>query len=230
MDRYLITGASRGIGRAIAEKLAAPDRTLLLHGRDPEALEESSRLVESKGGKATRLTADLSRVDGIESLIEAVGGEPLHVLINNAGVAFARPIRDLNLDSWLMTLMVNIAAPVLLSQRLLPLMSRGASIVNILSMAAKAGIPQWSSYCMSKFAVEGFSQSLREELRPEGIRVINIYPSATNTDMWNAVPGEWSRDKMLRADEVAEAVAFALSRPPEVLVDTVNVGDVTGKL
>src|SRR5438045_6962040 len=76
-------------------------------------------------------------------------------------------------------------------------MPPGASIVNILSIAAKTGFPNWSAYCMSKFALEGFFQSTREELRERKIRVINIYPAATDTNIWNSVEGDWPRGKMI---------------------------------
>ena len=79
-------------------------------------------------------------------------------------------------------------------------MKAGASIVNILSIAAKTGFANWSSYCMSKFALEGFSQSIREELRPRGIRVLNIYPAATDTEIWEPIEGNWPREKMMSSE------------------------------
>ena len=83
---------------------------------------------------------------------------------------------------------------------------------------------------MSKFALEGFSQAVREELRPRGIRVLNIYPAATATEIWNGIEGEWPREKMLSAAEVAEAVAFALSRPREVAVENITLQSSAGVL
>ena len=83
---------------------------------------------------------------------------------------------------------------------------------------------------MSKFALEGFSQSLRAELRDHKIRVINIYPAATDTDIWNAVEGDWPRDQMISANEVAAAVAFALAQPPDVLVENITLGNLGGDL
>jgi NADP-dependent 3-hydroxy acid dehydrogenase YdfG len=83
---------------------------------------------------------------------------------------------------------------------------------------------------MSKFAIEGFSQALREELRPRNIRVIHIYPSATNTEIWDSVPGDWSKEKMLDPKEVAEAVAYAISRPSDVAVENLSVGNIAGTL
>jgi len=230
MKRILITGASRGIGRAIAEKLAAPEVTLLLHGRDEAALKETGRAVTGKGGRAIELRYDLSDESQLEKMVAAIGSEPLDVLVNNAGIAFVKPLDTISLDEWNKTLAVNVTAPFLLTQKLSPNMKRGASIVNILSIAAKTGFANWSSYCMSKFALEGFSQSIREELRPRGIRVLNIYPAATDTDIWQPIEGDWPREKMMSVHEIAEAVAFALSRPADVAVENITLTRASGAL
>ncbi|MEY2508134.1 MAG: hypothetical protein QOH01_2463 [Verrucomicrobiota bacterium] len=230
MKRFLITGASRGIGRSIAEKLAAPDRLLLLHGRNREALGKTCRLVESKGGQAIALSYDLRRAARVEKMIDAIGPEPLDALINNAGIALVKPFQEITLPEWDTLFAVNVTAPFLLTQRLVPGMEAGASIVNILSIAAKNGFPGWSCYCMTKFALEGFSQCVREEVRGRGIRVLNIYPAATNTEIWNAVQGDWPRDKMLLPEEIGDAVAYALSRPPGVVVENIDLLNLTGRL
>ncbi|MCA1659278.1 MAG: SDR family oxidoreductase [Verrucomicrobiaceae bacterium] len=230
MKRYLITGASRGIGRAIAEKLASPECTLLLHGRNREALAKTCRLVESKSGKAVPLLYDLRRPIRVHKMSEAIGPEPLDALINNAGVAMVKPFGEITLVEWDTLFAVNVTAPFLLTQRLAPRMQSGSSIVNILSIAAKNGFPGWSGYCMTKFALEGFSQCIREELRPRGIRVLNIYPAATNTEIWNAVQGEWPREKMLLPEEIGDAVAYALSRPAGVAVENIDLLNLTGRL
>jgi 3-oxoacyl-[acyl-carrier protein] reductase len=109
-------------------------------------------------------------------------------------------------------------------------MPPGSSIVNILSVAAKSGFANWSAYCMSKFALEGLSQSIRQELREHCIRVINIYPAATNTEIWDEVAGDWPRDKMISAAEVAQAVAYALSRPNDVAVENITLSNAAGNL
>jgi len=230
MKRFLITGATRGIGRAIAEKLAAPDNVLLLHGRNREALAKTCRLVEAKSGRAIPLSFDLRRASRVEKMLEVVGEEPLDALVHNAGVALVKPFEQITLPEWDTLFAVNVTAPFLLTQRLAPKMQAGASIVNILSIAAKSGFPGWSCYCMSKFALEGFSQCVREELRPRGIRVLNIYPAATNTEIWNSVQGEWPRDKMLLPEEIGDAVAYALSRPPGVVVENIDLLNLTGRL
>ncbi|MEY2527603.1 MAG: hypothetical protein QOE73_2374 [Verrucomicrobiota bacterium] len=230
MKRYLITGASRGIGRAIAEKLAAPDVTLLLHGRDTVALAETCKTVTSRCDKVVELIHDLANPSGVCDLIAEVGNSPLDLLVNNAGIAVVKPFGEVTMVEWEQTLGVNITAPFMLMQHFAPQMPPGSSIVNILSVAAKTGFARWSAYCMSKFALEGLSQSVREELRDHRIRVINIYPAATATEIWNNVEGEWPREKMIPADEVAGAVAYALSRPPDVLLENITLGNLSGAI
>ena len=83
---------------------------------------------------------------------------------------------------------------------------------------------------MSKFALEGFAQCVREELRDHKIRVVNIYPAATHTEIWDNVAGDWPRNKMMNATQVADAVAFALSQPPDVLVENITLGNLSGSL
>jgi short-subunit dehydrogenase len=230
MKRYLITGASRGIGRAIAVKLAAPGVMLLLHGRDTVALAQTRKAVEPKCAKVVPLIHDLATREGISDLISQVGGDPLDVLINNAGVAVVKPFREITLTEWEQIVGVNITAPFLLMQHFAGQMPPGSSILNILSIAAKVGFPGWSAYCMSKFAVEGFSQSVREELRDHRIRMINIYPAATNTEIWDGVSGDWPREKMISAEDVASAVAYALSRPTNVTLENITLSSLAGNL
>jgi NAD(P)-dependent dehydrogenase (short-subunit alcohol dehydrogenase family) len=230
IGRYLITGASRGIGRAIAGGLAKDGNYLILHGRDKAALEDTCRAVRKAGAEAEPVLADLSERAGVEKIVEAAGSDHLLALVNNAGIALLNPVADITLEEWEQTLAINITAPFLLIQRLLPLLKTGSSVVNILSIAARSGFPGWGSYCMSKFAMEGLSQSLREELRPAGVRVINVYPSATRTGMWENMPGDWPEDKMMDPREVADAVVFALERPAATLVDNISVGNMAGKL
>ena len=230
MKRFLITGASRGIGRAITEKLAAPDVELLLHGRDNVALAEVCKSVESRSGKVVKLSYDLAIKSGVSRLIDAVGSAPLDLLVNNAGVAVVKPYAEVTEIEWEQTIGVNVTAPFMLMQHFAPRMPPGSSIVNTLSVAAKTAFAGWSAYCASKFALEGLSQSIREELREHKIRMINIYPAATDTEIWNNVKGDWPREKMMSADDIASAVAFALSQPNNVLIENITLGSLGGKL
>src|SRR6266403_5476825 len=230
MKRYLITGASRGIGRAIAEKVAAEDVTLLLHGRDTVALAETRKGVEAHCSKVIPLIHDLATSAGVSDLIAEVGAQPIDLLVNNAGVAIVKPFGEITQIEWEQTVGVNITAPFMLTQHFAPRMPPGSSVVNILSIAAKTGFANWSAYCMSKFALEGFSQCVREELRDRKIRVINLYPAATDTEIWDQIEGKWPRKKMMSATEVADSVVFALARPTDTLVENITLSSLAGNL
>ena len=230
MKRYLITGASRGIGRAIAEELTGSDVELLLHGRDTVALAQTRKAVEPQCARVSLLIHDLATTHGVSDLIAEVGKEPIDLLVNNAGVAVAKPFTEITPIEWEQTVGVNITAPFMLMQHFAPRMPPGSSVVNVLSIAAKSGFANWSAYCMSKFALEGFSQSVREELRDRKIRVINIYPAATDTDIWDHIEGKWPRHKMILPKDVASAVAYALSRPADVALENITLSSLAGNL
>jgi NAD(P)-dependent dehydrogenase (short-subunit alcohol dehydrogenase family) len=125
---------------------------------------------------------------------------------------------------------VYVTAPFMLMQHFAPGMPPGSSIVNIFSIAAKTAFPNWSAYCMSKLALEGFSRCVRQELRDRKIRVVNVYPTATNTNIWTHIGGEWPRDKMITPQEVAGTVAYALTRPTEVALENITLSSLTGNL
>src|SRR2546426_4103180 len=223
MRRYLITGASRGIGRAIADKLAGEDTVLLLHGRDTVALAQTRKAVEPRCARVILLAHDLAKHSGVSDLIAEVGNEPIDLLVNNAGVAVVKPFTEITSIEWEQTVGVNVTAPFLLTQRFAPRMSPGSSVVNILSVASKTAFPNWSAYCMSKFALEGFTQCVREELRDRKVRVINVYPAATDTNIWTQTEGKWPRHKMISPGDVASAVAYALSRPADVTLENISI-------
>ena len=230
MKRYLITGASRGIGRAVAMKLATKDTELLLHGRDTVALAQTRKAVEPECAKVTLLIHDLATARGVSDLIAEVGRSPINLLVNNAGIAVVKPFTEITSIEWEQTVGVNVTAPFLLTQCFAPRMAPGSSVVNILSVAAKTAFPNWSAYCMSKFALEGFSRCVREELRDRNIRVINVYPAATDTEIWNQLEGQWPRERMMSATQVADAVSFALARPADTLVENVTLSSLAGNL
>src|SRR6266436_7905053 len=230
MKRFLITGASRGIGRAIAEKLAASDVELLLHGRDTVALADVCNSVKPSCARVLRLIHDLAVTSGVADLIAEVGKDPLDLLVNNAGVAVVKPFGEITKVEWEQTVGVNITAPFVLTQHFAPRMPPGSSVVNILSIAARSGFANWSAYCMSKFALEGLSQSVREELRDRKIRVINVYPAATDTNIWSDIEGNWPRDKMISPKDVASAVAYALSRPADVALENITLSSLAGNI
>jgi NAD(P)-dependent dehydrogenase (short-subunit alcohol dehydrogenase family) len=230
MERIVVTGASRGIGRAIAVRLASAGRELILHGRDADALAATAAAVEARGAEARVVTGDLAVPTDVDRLVDVASAGAVDVLVNNAGSAVVKPLAEVGLEEWERSLALNVTAPFLLVRGLLPRLKAGSSVVNLLSVAARRGFPGWSAYCAAKFALEGFSQSLREEVRGRGIRVINVYPSATDSGLWDGISGVWPRERMLDPERVAGAVAFALEQPPSVLVESIELGHVSGAL
>jgi 3-oxoacyl-[acyl-carrier protein] reductase len=111
-----------------------------------------------------------------------------------------------------------------------PRMGEGGLIAAVLSVAARQTFANWSAYCAAKHGALGFLGAVREELRPRGIRVTAVLPAATDTDLWDSVPGTWNRANMLQPAEVAQAIAQLASHPPHVMVEELTVGHVAGRL
>ncbi len=230
MKNILITGASKGIGQAIAIKLASKDSHIFIHGRDKKGLIATAKDIEKKGAEVTQIISDISTPEGCDKIVQAVGKNSIDSLINNAGIPLKKSLQEISLNDWNRIVAINVTAPFLLTQKLLPRMKKGSSIVYILSGAAKNVFPEASAYCMSKFALRGFAETMREELRPQGIRIINIYPSAVDTPLWESMPGDWPRDKMMTPNDVADAVGFALSCRNDVMVDDITIEHMAGRL
>jgi len=230
MKHIVITGASRGIGRSIAMNLAAEGVKLYLIGRDIDTLSETLFLVQRRGADAEIITGDIAYTESIHEVAARLKGQTVHALINNAGTTYVVDLEDIDIDKWQGVMDLNVTAPMYLTQKLSDNFAEGSSVVNILSVAATTGFPGWIAYCASKSALAGFSRALREEWRPRGIRVIDIYPAATATDLWDSVPGDWPRAKMMSPDEVGKAVAYALDQPGHVVVESITVGGIGGNL
>jgi|SRR5882757_1792835 len=209
MRTALITGASRGIGAAIATALA-PTHTLLLAGRPSPALQATA---ERLG--ATTLTLDLTDTDAIPA---ATGIVELDVLVHNAGVFFPGRIAESTVEHWRATLDVNVVGAVALTLALLPALRRASGqVVFINSGTGRKASPDMASYSASKFALRAFADSLRDS--EPALRVTTVYPGRTDTDMQRALVsfegGEYDPDRFLRPDTVAELVARVLATPPD---------------
>ena len=210
MRTALITGASRGIGAAIATALA-PTHTLLLAGRPSPALQATA---ERLG--ATTLPLDLTDTDAIPAATAAIG--ELDVLVHNAGVFFPGRIAESTVEHWRATLDVNVVGAVALTLALLPALRRASGqVVFINSGTGRKASPDMASYSASKFALRAFADSLRDS--EPALRVTTVYPGRTDTDMQRALVsfegGEYDPDRFLRPDTVAELVARVLATPPD---------------
>jgi NAD(P)-dependent dehydrogenase (short-subunit alcohol dehydrogenase family) len=232
-----VTGATRGIGLAIARVLGAEGCNLILTARDQSGLARVGREVsrEPVSAKIQVLAhaCDVRDPHSVDALFRAARQQfkRLDILVNNAGIAHASlPIEKLPLPVWKDVLDTNLTGMFLVTQAALVMMKRGGTIVNNLSIAATRVFPGSAAYNASKHAALGLTNTLREELRPRGIRVIALLPGATNTDIWTTLWPQAPRRKMMSPTTVAEAVVQAILLPANATVETLEILPTTGTL
>jgi NADP-dependent 3-hydroxy acid dehydrogenase YdfG len=223
----LVTGASRGIGRVVAERLAEEGAHVVGLGRTESAL----RALEAETGGAS-LVADLSddvaAWDALEGLLERFGVPDL--VVNAAGVFGVAPLAKETLTAFDAGLTVNVRAPFIVVRALLPgMLERGSGLfVNVGSVAGRTAFPGNGAYSASKFGLRGLHEVLLEEVRGTGVRATLLEPAATDTELWDpldpdADPGLPSRADMLRPEDVADAVMFLATRPEHVRVPLLQI-------
>ena len=229
----LITGATRGIGLAIARALAAESCNLILTGRDEKALAKISRELASAKTKILAHPCDVRDPHSVDALFRAARRrfKRLDILINNAGIAHANvPVEKLPLPIWRDVLETNLTGTFLVTQAALAVMKRGGTIVNNLSIAANRVFPGSAAYNASKHGALGLTNTLRLELRPRGIRVIALLPGATDTNIWTTLWPEAPRKKMMSPATVAQAVVDAILLPAHSTVETLEILPTAGTL
>lgn len=209
----IVTGASRGIGSAIARVLAAKGWKLVLAARSATELEA----LAAELPEAIAVPTDVTRSEDVQRLVAKARERwgRVDALVNNAGLTHVAPFETVSPEDFDRLMAVNVKGPFLLMQAVLPWMREQGSgeILNILSVAAKRVFPEWSVYCASKFALDGMAKALAEELKGSGIRVSALYPGATDSPLWDALGPDIPRSGMMRPEAVAEAVAFMLDQP-----------------
>ena len=228
----VITGASRGIGKAIAFELLKEGFFTALCSRSRGSLASLEDEISSFSGKFLLSSVDISVEDEVREFISAVAraNGRIDVLINNAGVVHSGPVEATHTCQWDEMMAVNVKGTFLMVKHSLPLMCRGGHIINIGSNASKKGFSGWAAYCASKFAVLGFSNSLREELRGRGIRVSAVLPGPTRTDIWHSLGKKWDREKMISPQVTAKTVLSVINQPPEANIDEIDIVPSAGSL
>jgi NAD(P)-dependent dehydrogenase (short-subunit alcohol dehydrogenase family) len=229
----LITGANRGIGLAISRALAGEGCDLIITARDERALAKAQRELERYGVRVLAQSCDVRSPDSIDYLFALVRGlhHPLDILINNAGIGHPnRTVGELPYPTWMEVIDTNLNGLFLVTQAALAVMKRGSTIVNNLSIAAERVFPGSAAYNASKHGALGFTNTLREELRPKGIRVIALMPGATDTAIWNTLWPDAPRRKMMSAETVALAVVNAIRMPENTTVEKIVVMPSIGTL
>lgn len=217
----LITGASRGIGLAIARALHQEGAKLILAARNRGPL---SRARAELPGTVLSMPADVTKPGEVKRLIAAVQKKirRLDVLINNAGVFTFKPFAKTTLEEWRRNLETNLTSIFLTTQAALPLLKRSrGDIVNILSVSSRVAFPNCSAYTAAKFGAWGLTGVLRRELRAEGIRVTGILPGMTETRMKDELDFPVRNGDLLQPEDVAAAVLSALLQPRRATVEEI---------
>lgn len=215
----VVTGASRGIGRAIALRLAA-DHHVVAVARSRGDLEELEGEIRAAGGECTPVSADITDGAAVE---RALGGIEADVLVNNAGVGYLKPFLEITPAEWQQMLEVNLSGIYHVTRALLPgMMARGRGHVVIIgSIAGRSAFKGGTAYGATKHALMGFAESLMLEVRENDVKVSIVNPGSVRTSFGR---GELAgKDWALAAEDVADAVAYVLATPPNVLVHRVEV-------
>jgi 3-oxoacyl-[acyl-carrier protein] reductase len=212
----LVTGAGRGIGKAVSVSLAKAGCRVVLAARTREQIEAVQKEILSQGGEALAIPTDLTVDEDIQRLVEASQSKwgVVDILINNAGWGKRAPVVGASLTDWDQTFRLNLRAPMVLAKALLPNMiaKREGAVISIGSVSGKTGEANGAAYSASKFGLIGFTESLYEEVREHSIKVAVILPGFVDTPL---IPPnrQLERSKMIQADDIAQTVLFVLTSP-----------------
>jgi 3-oxoacyl-[acyl-carrier protein] reductase len=224
----LVTGATRGIGRAIAKMFLQNKCSVVLCGREPRAVDQAVReLAAETGGKVAGKAADVRNYDQVRALFEfadSIG--PLDVLVNNAGVGAFAPVSQLSVEDWLRVIETNLNGAFFCArealQRFTSETARGGYIVNISSLAGKNPFAGGAAYNASKFGMNGFSEATMLDERYRGVRVSYIMPGSVATEFGGPASGH-SDDWKIQAEDIAEIVQMLIRMPKRTLISRVEV-------
>jgi NAD(P)-dependent dehydrogenase (short-subunit alcohol dehydrogenase family) len=222
----VITGGGRGMGAAIAHKLAALGATAVICGRDPSRLEETAHQIRASGSRCEAVVCDVRDWVSVAALAGRVEQtfRRLDILVNNAGVGgFRGPLHTMPPENWDLIFNTNLRGVFYTIRAFAPMMiaAGGGHIVNISSLAGKNPLPNAAAYGSSKWGLNGLSYSVAEELRGHGIRVSVICPGSTNTEFSpHPKPGQ-DPAKMLQAGDIANVVAMLVTQAPQSFVSEV---------
>ena len=228
MSTVLITGASRGIGRATAKAFADSGWDLLLLARSEDDLKKLVEEIENKKVKVFYKSIDLSNSQNIsQGLVELMNhGLTPSVLINNAGVAWTGELLSMSLEEWEWIMQMNLTSVFQVCSEVVPLMrKKGGLVINVSSHASRNVFPQWGAYCVSKAALSSFTKCLAEEERKNLIRACTLTLGSVNSSLWDSdtVGMQFDRNSMLSVDQVAFELLHLANQPINQIIEDLTL-------
>jgi NADP-dependent 3-hydroxy acid dehydrogenase YdfG len=223
----IVTGAGRGIGRAIARAFAAEGATVVLAARSRADLATVAAEVREAGGRALAIPTDVTQDMAVEALVEQAVSETnrIDILVTSAGLAAFGHVADTKPGDWDAMLTLNLRAAIMCCRAVLPVMIRqhAGTILNLSSIASKRALPGSAVYTATKAGLDAFSRVLAEEMRPLGVRVGVLVPGAVDTPIWDTMGSTPPRDKMLRPEDVARAAVLMVTLPPHASLEELTL-------
>ena len=227
----IVTGASRGIGRAISIALGAEGSAVVLAARAVEKLQETAKLVIKAGGKAEIVVTELSDEEAVKNLVRVTSEKfsRLDILVNNAGITHSAKFEETTTEDWDRCYQVNARGPFLLCREALPLLRKSprAYIVNIASVVGVKGYPLQCAYTASKHALRGMTKTLAEEMKGSNVRVHLLCPGGVDTELITRVRPDLSKEGLMRPEEIAELVVYLVTHQGNAVIDELHVRRVT---
>ena len=223
----VVTGASKGIGKAIATSLADAGAKVVLAARTQQTVAQVAANLRESGAEATAVPTDVTDVDAVQNLIHHTLGtyQRLDILINNAGNGIFGPIADFEPNDWDSVINSNLKGVYLCAKYALPhlLAQGGGQIINVLSIAAKVAFPASSAYCAAKAGALALTKVLAAEVRDQNIRVTAVLPGSVETPFWEDIPQHPDFDKMLKPEHVAHTVLSVCQQPIGMVTEEIVV-------
>ena len=217
----IVTGASRGIGRAIAKRLA-PEYDVVAMARSADQLESLAKEIAAAGGSCRAVAIDITDPAAVEA---SLSGIDAHVLVNNAGMGVLKPLLELTREQWMRMVNLNFNALFDVTRAIVPAMvaRRSGHVVVIGSITGRSPFAGGTCYAATKAAANSFAESLMLELRDSGVKVSVVNPGSVSTSFSERDNSSWA----LAASDVADAVASILATPPTVLIHRVEIRTLT---
>ena len=219
----VISGGTSGIGKSLVLLLIKNGIKVVTFSRKKSNINLLLKDFQEYKKNLICYQGDVSKEKDVKLITKSVKSKfkKIDYLINNSGTNVLSPIEKIKLNDWRNIIDVNLTGAFLLTKSFLPLLKKDSLILNMGSLASRNGFPNWGAYCASKYGLKGFTEALREEVRPKKIRVVHAEIGATDTAIWDNLGGNWDRSGMMQDMEVAEVLYNSITNKKSVNVDEI---------